>query len=91
MASTTEQNKPATRTATAPATASPAAAPTADDQAKSYDAMTLDELRALAAEREVSLPEQLDLPADTEKSLWVAELRADDAGKVSVARLRTMA
>ena len=50
-----------------------------------YDLMTLDELRAVAAELGVTLP------PDTEKSLWVTELRAHRSGGLSVARKRDLA
>lgn len=56
----------------------------------SYDLMTAGEVRDLAAARGISLPEDAAVPEDTEKSLLVAELRANDSGRVSVARMRTL-
>lgn len=47
-----------------------------------YDLMTLGELRAVAAELEVTLP------PDTEKALWITELRAYRTGALTPARRR---
>lgn len=47
-----------------------------------YDLMDLDELREVAAELGVTLP------PDTEKALWITELRANRTGALTPARRR---
>lgn len=47
-----------------------------------YDLMTLEELREVAADEGVTLP------PDTEKGLWITELRAHRTGTLSPARRR---
>lgn len=53
------------------------------DQFPPYDMMTLDELRATAAELDVAIP------PDVEKALLITELRAHRSGTLSVARKRS--
>lgn len=55
----------------------------APDPYPPYDLMSLGELRAVAAELEVTIP------PDVEKSLLITELRAFRSGTLSVARRRS--